>query len=90
MRPPGTKCPHDLIQFCPLYAGMHIDNGPSCWPKNNDLEKGCAVDQGASYATLLARFERAHPDIVKERAAAERHHHASEQRDRNLKLNGIH
>ena len=42
------KCPHERIQYCPLYVGMHISGGPSCWPKNGSdpMDKGCAVEQG--------------------------------------------
>lgn len=91
MRTPGTKCPHEYIQFCPLYVGMHIDGGPSCWPKNNRLEDlGCAVDQGASYENLVADFFREHPQDFAEITMAEREHESGLQRKRNMRLSGVH
>lgn len=87
-RTPYGKCPHAKIQYCPLYIGMHIAGGPSCWHRN--LEEGCAVDHGAPYEELLAKFFRVHPDIVAERAMAENADEASEQRSRNMRSIGLH
>lgn len=84
------KCPHSKIQFCPLYVGMHIAGGPSCWPKG-DLQEGCAVDHGeAAYEELLAKLFRVHPDVIAERAVAENDDMAREQRQRNMRLSGVH
>lgn len=89
--PRGGKCPHEHIQYCPLYIGMHIAGGPSCWPKNNRLEDlGCAVDQGASYENLVANFFRAHPRDFAECTMRERDYEAGIQRKRNLRLLGLH
>ncbi|MDE2098016.1 MAG: hypothetical protein KGL39_12255 [Patescibacteria group bacterium] len=86
-----TKCPHEHIQHCPLYIGMHIAGGPSCWPKNGKLEeKGCAVDQGADYDKLVAKFAAAHPRDYAECQFMEAAHESKEQRRRNLVVNGIH
>ncbi len=82
------KCPHAKIQYCPLYVGMHIVDGPSCWHKN--LEDGCAVDHGASYEDLVAAFFRAHPADFAEITLAERASESREQRQRNVRLNGLH
>lgn len=85
------KCPHELIQYCPLYVGMHIAGGPSCWPKNGKLEeRGCAVDQGASYENLVADFFREYPQDFAEITQVEHDHESGEQRRRNLRLNGVH
>jgi hypothetical protein len=73
-----------------MYVGMHIAGGPSCWPKNNDLDKGCAVDQGASYEELVALFFRAHPAEFAEVTLAERRAESGEQRSRNMRLSGVH
>lgn len=89
MRTPYGKCPHAKIQYCPLYIGMHIAGGPSCWPKTGDLENGCAVDQGASYEDLVAAFFRAHPEDFAEVTMAERADEAREQRNRNMRLSGV-
>lgn len=91
MRPRGTKCPHEYIQYCPLYIGMHIAGGPSCWPKNNRLEDlGCAVDQGAPYEELVIKFFQAHPKDFAEVTAAEREFEAGMQRKRNMRHSGVH
>lgn len=89
---PDSKCPHNRIQHCPLYVGMHIAGGPSCWPKRGDPEQdGCAVEQGeAGYEELVAEFWRAHPKDFTEVTLAEREYEAKEQRARNMRLSGIH
>ena len=93
MRKRGTKCPHDRIQYCPLYVGMHIAGGPSCWPKNGSdpASKGCAVEQGlATYEELVGEFWHAHPQEFAEVTLAERRYEAGEQRQRNMRLSGVH
>lgn len=89
MRDLNGKCPHANIQYCPLYIGMHIAGGPSCWPKNNDLENGCAVDQGASYEDLVAAFFRAHSEDFAEVTMRERADEAREQQSRNMRFAAI-
>lgn len=86
------KCPHKHIQYYPLYVGMHIADGPSCWPTNGSdpNEKGCAVEQGADYGKLLAKFAAAHPREYAECAFAESARETKEQHSRNMVLNGIH
>ena len=87
------KCPHEHIQYCPLYVGMHIADGPSCWPKNGSdpAEHGCAVEQGlAEYEDLVAEFWHAHPDEFAACTLAERQRESKEQRQRNLKAAGLH
>ncbi len=87
------KCPHDRIQYCPLYIGMHIVGGPSCWPKNGSdpMDKGCAVEQGlAQYETLVSAFFRAHSAMFAEITLAERAYENGEQRARNMRLSGVH
>lgn len=86
----GGKCPHARIQYCPLYIGMHIVGGPSCWPANNDLDMGCAVDQGASYEALVTAFFRAYPADFAEVTLAERRSETVGQRSRNMRLLGLH
>ena len=86
------KCPHKHIQYCPLYVGMHIAGGPSCWPTNGSdpQDKGCAVEQGADYGQLLAKFAAAHPREYEQCAFAEHARESKEQQSRNMVLNGIH
>ena len=54
MRKRGTKCPHDRIQYCPLYVGMHIAGGPSCWPKDNKPEENGRSYTWHTYAPNIA------------------------------------
>jgi hypothetical protein len=85
----SRKCPHAKIQYCPLYVGMHIVDGPSCI--STKLDEGlCAVDLGASYEDLVAAFFRAHPAMFSEITLAERAYESGEQRNRNMRAAGIH
>lgn len=86
------KCPHKHIQYCPLYVGMHIAGGPSCWPKNGSdpMLKGCAVEQGADYGKLAAQFAAAHPREYAQCTFAEQARETKEQASRNMVLNGVH
>ena len=79
----GGKCPHEKVQFCPLYVGMHIVGSPNCW--HRDLNVGCSVDHGASYEDLIAQFFRADPQMFAEITMAERADEGHDQRDRNLR-----
>ena len=88
------KCPHERIEYCPLYIGMHIVGGPSCWPKNGsdqmEMNRGCAVEQGLStYEELIVKFWHAHPSMFAEITLAERAHESGKQRARNMRLSGI-
>ena len=82
------RCPHAKIQYCPLYIGMHVAGGPSCWHSN--LNDGCAVEQGASYEDLVAQFVRAHPEEFAAATLAERADEARDQRNLNMRLAGVH
>lgn len=52
MAPKVSGCPHET-KDCPLYWAMHDGLGGSCWPDDGELQTGCAVDKGASYARLF-------------------------------------
>jgi hypothetical protein len=88
MRPEGSKCPHENIVDCPLYHGMHVAGAPSC--VSRDLQDGCLVDQGADYDGLVMALRIAHPKVVAECEWNAAVRQAKEQRDRNMRVNGIH
>jgi hypothetical protein len=83
-------CPrHRNIIYCPLYVGMHMPGGPSCWHERLP-ENLCAVALGADYDQLVATFAAKHPreyaTLKFNEAAAE----SKEQRARNMRAAGIH
>lgn len=89
MRPEHSKCPHENIVDCPLYHGMHIAGGPSC--VSNRLDEGlCAVSMGADYESLLVALTIAHPKVVAECEWNAALRQSKEQRDRNMRTNGLH
>lgn len=51
----SRRCPHADVKDCPLYWAIHNSAGGSCWPKDNDLQTGCAVEKGASYDGIYIR-----------------------------------
>lgn len=66
-------CPHDPITHCPLYVAMHTGKGGSCWPDDGELQTGCAVAKGASYAKLVTLLSVIDPHTVLEAHARETH-----------------
>lgn len=83
------KCPHRNIVDCPLYIGMHIVGGHSCW--SDRLEEGlCAVDLGANYDGLIEAMRVKHPREVAECEWRSAQRESQEQRKRNMLLAGIH
>lgn len=89
MRREGAKCPHDNIVDCPLYHGMHVGGGPSCW--SDRIPEGlCAVDLGANYDALVLALRIKHPMVVAECEWNAAIRARSEQRERNMRLNGVH
>lgn len=84
------RCPHQDVQFCPLYVAMHVAGAGSC--DDGHLWDGrCAVDRGRmSYEGCVARLRVSHPGLVEaaewRRDLAER----AAQRARNVRLNGLH
>jgi hypothetical protein len=69
---------------------MHIAGATSCWPRKGDLDDGCAVQQGDDYEKLVAKFAAQYPREYAQCSFAEHARAVSEQRSRNLVLNGIH
>jgi hypothetical protein len=85
----ARKCPHERVQYCPLYVAGHAAGLPTCmgqWDYD-----GCDVDHGREdYGQLVAQLHRVAPDIIKERAEEEYRAASAEQRKRNMRAAGIH
>lgn len=89
MRPFSRKCPHENVQFCPLYVAGHEAGLPTCMGKW-DFE-GCDVEHGrADYGQLVAQLFRHDPQMIAERAEAEWQAEAKAQRQRNVRAAGLH
>lgn len=67
-------CPHVNIARCPLYVAMHDArlSGATCWPRDNDLQTGCAVAKGADYDQMVARMNVLDFEMVTKCEIAER------------------
>lgn len=83
-----SKCPHALVQYCPLYVAAHVGRGNSC-DDGRMNEGGCAVDRGLDYARTLARLEIDQFDMVAKCQWAERREAAAAQRRRNMQQLGL-
>ena len=85
-----SKCPHDRIEHCPLYVAAHEGGGFGCDDGRLGEHEGCAVNRGMDYGRAVSRLCGARREIVQECAEAESLWLKTEQRKRNLSLNGIH
>lgn len=83
------KCPHDRVEHCPLYVAAHEAGGFGC-DDGRLQEGGCAVDRGMDYGSAVARLCRANRELVQECAERESLWLKTEQRNRNMRVNGIH
>ncbi|WCK01039.1 hypothetical protein [Agrobacterium tumefaciens] len=83
------RCPHADIRFCPLYHAAHMEGGYGCDDGRLD-EGGCAVSRAWSYDHALARLEAAMPRLVAELRWKEEAAEGKLQRDRNMRLLGLH
>lgn len=78
------RCPHEQVQFCPLYVAGHVVGLPTCMGQW-DFE-GCDVDHGREeYEELVAQLFRHDPAMVADRALAEERFERAEQRKRNMR-----
>lgn len=84
-----TDCPHDRIEFCPLYVAAHEAGGYGCDDGRLD-EDGCAVSRGMDYGRALARLSLTNRALVLECAERQNHAMKVEQRRRNMKNAGVH
>ena len=84
------KCPHDRIEFCPLYVAMHEAGGFGCDDGRLGEHDGCAVERGMDYGRAISRLCEARRELVQECAERESFFLKIDQRERNTRLNGIH
>jgi len=84
------KCPHEDVQYCPLYHACHEGGAGGCDDGKID-ENSCAVDRGRmEYGPSVRQLRKTHPLLV---AQCEMHQVRSATRGqirRNLKHNGLH
>lgn len=83
------KCPHERIEFCPLYVAAHEAGGLGC-DDGRLAEGGCAVSRLLDYGKALARVSHENRELVMECAELESQHMKTEQRRRNMKNLGLH
>lgn len=83
-----TRCPHEDIQYCPLYIASH-GTGLGCddggWGNGQ-----CAVDRRMSYERERELVRVKAPGLVEQAEWREAAARRREQQGRNLRLNGIH
>jgi len=83
------KCPHERIQYCPLYVAAHCAGLPTCIGR--DLEDGCDVQQGKrDYGALVAKLSKVNSGIIEECADGEWRANRDAQRARNMRAAGLH
>jgi hypothetical protein len=84
------RCPHEDAQFCPLYIESHNARGLGCDDGKLGELMGCAVDRGTiDYDTSVAKLARVDIDLVGQCAWRERQSRLKEQRERNMRHNGV-
>lgn len=82
-------CPHEHVQYCPLYVAGHVAGLPTCMGQW-DFD-GCDVYHGrADYSDLVAALFRADPNMVAECGEREERRYAADQRQRNRRHAGVH
>lgn len=83
------RCPHERIQYCPLYVAGHVVGLPTCMDQW-DFD-GCDVKHGRrDYESLVAELFRADPAMVARCAEEEEQYERAEQRERNRRAAGLH
>lgn len=76
------KCPHERIQYCPLYVESHNCREMGCV---DDVGKSCEVERGKmDYANAKAALERVDFKLISDCGIAERQFERTEQRKRNM------
>lgn len=83
-----SACPHPRIQYCPLYVESHNCRGLGCV---DDVGKDCKVKRGKmQYQEGIKNLGAVDIKLVKTCRFYEEENNKQEQRNRNLRLNGIH
>lgn len=88
------RCPHDHVQFCPLYVVAHEQRAEllrlTCC-SGDMLMEGCAVERGTmDYRRQVALVASIDPRMVATVRFNEEARAAKDQKARNLRLAGIH
>lgn len=84
------KCPHHNIVHCPLYLASHEGQGFGCDDGRLEPWGGCAVDRGADYGAMVAKYAAVNPQAVAECAFMEAEEARKQQRARNMRAAGVH
>lgn len=79
-------CPHKNISRCPLYVESHNVRGLGCV---DNIGNDCKVERGKSYNILVEKLVEVDALLVFQCQSAEIADIRREQRERNLRLNGI-
>ena len=91
-RYPRPHCPHQNVAHCTLYIASHDGRlaGYGCDDGKLDIAEGCAVSRGKDYGQAVEALEAVAPTL---NSFCQLRRHAAElleQRDRNMRSNGIH
>lgn len=82
-----AKCPHERIQFCPLFVESHNCRGLGCV---DDMAKDCEVVRGKmNYTKAIDALRETDLPMLTHIQFSEIAFLRQEQRARNLKVNGI-
>lgn len=83
------KCPHNDVQFCPLYVAAHEAGLPTCIV--GDWANGCSIERGKDdYCQLVADLFRAAPKLVATCAEAQSRIASEQQIRRNMRAAALH
>ena len=83
------RCPHDDVQFCPLYVASNVGAG-GC-DDGNLARMSCAVDRGTiNYSKEVAKLAKTDKQLINDCDDREWRAQSKAQRKRNMRMNGIH
>lgn len=83
-----ADCPHARISHCPLFVESHNTRQLGCVDRMDD---DCQVVRGLmDYDEAVAKLEQVDPLVVAHCEYLERAFEKSQQRARNMRVNGIH
>lgn len=82
-------CPHADVRFCPLYHAAHEGWGLGCDDGKLDA-MACAASRKLNYAKAVSRLRVEHPGYVERIEWNQALEESRQQRERNIRLNGIH
>lgn len=86
-----TRCPHSMIQFCPLYVAAHGARLAHFGCISGNWEEGCEVERGETvYTAAVAKLAKVWPGMVQGCADRESAELSRQQRNRNMRAAGVH